>query len=162
MIPPRGSTRRFVAAAAAIAVAAAVAMTGSEARAEDGMAFRKKKAPSTDTTAGEASPSGGEAGAADGEEAPPKVDYVPQAEDRDRPRDPSLLDKNRADAALAKKKKKEEPPFYEKWQFWTVTGAAVVGAVILIFAVPPLVHEIKGGDPHGCPMATGTWLGCFP
>jgi hypothetical protein len=166
MAGARGSTHRIIAAAAALAVAATVGMTGGAARAEaDGMAFRKKKAPAADSTGSEASPSGGgdsgSAGAAAEEGETRRAADVPQAEDRDRPRDPSLLQKNRADAALAKKKQQEEnaPRFYEKWPFWAVTGAVVVGAVLVIFAGPPLIHQINGGDPRAC---NPNYRGCFP
>jgi hypothetical protein len=74
-----------------------------------------------------------------------------QAEDSDKPKDPSLLDKKPADAALEKQKQAPVgPPFYEKWQFWAIAGAVVVGAVVLILGGQALYHTINGGDVRPC------------
>ena len=55
-----------------------------------------------------------------------------QVEDTDKPKDPSLLDKKPADAAVAAEEQAPVgPPFYEKWQFWAIAGGVVVGAVAL-------------------------------
>jgi hypothetical protein len=74
-----------------------------------------------------------------------------QAEDSDKPKDPSLLDKKEADAALAKQKQAPVgPPFYEKWQFWAIAGAVIVGAVVLVWGGSALYHTINGGDVRPC------------
>jgi hypothetical protein len=86
-------------------------------------------------------------------------DSVGQAEDTDKPKDPSLLDKNAADAALAKQKQAPVgPPFYERWQFWAITGAVVVGVVALIFAGQAISHQVSGGDVRPCNM---DFTACF-
>jgi hypothetical protein len=86
-------------------------------------------------------------------------DSVGQADDADKPKDPSLLDKNAADAAAAKQKKIDTgPPFYEKWQFWVIAGAVVVGAVAAIWATQEISHQIGGGDVRPCNM---TFTACF-
>jgi hypothetical protein len=165
MIPPRGWTRGFGVTAATLVVAAAAVMATTAGVAHAEAAFRKKKAPSSDASGTEASPSGGETSgeignSTEGGEAPaPKGTYVPQAEDKDRPHDPALLAPTPADAALAKKAKKEEgPPFYTKWQFWAITGGVVVGAIAAIWAGSKLVHEMGGGDVRGC---NRDYSGCF-
>ena len=74
-----------------------------------------------------------------------------QVEDSDKPKDPSLLDKKPADAAVAQQKQAPVgPPFYEKWQFWAIAGAVVVGAVVLIIGGQALYHTINGGDVRPC------------
>ena len=149
-------------------VAAATVLPAASARAD--IAFRKTTPAATDSTSSEVEPIRGEravAQAADApasdDEAPPpakKEEYVPQAEDKDRPHDPSLLDQNTAEAQLkAKAKKNKEVPIYEKWQFWAITGGAVVvlvGAIIGGFAI---AHQINGGDIRPCGMAFET--ACF-
>ena len=76
-----------------------------------------------------------------------------QAEDSDKPKDPSLLDKTAADAAVAKQKEAPVgPPFYEKWQFWAIAGAVVVGAIALIWGGQALAHQLNGGDVRPCNM----------
>jgi hypothetical protein len=80
-----------------------------------------------------------------------KSDIADQAEDKDRPKDPSLLDKNAADAAVAKKKQEDAgPPFYEKWQFWAITGGVVVAIVAAAIVVPKISHQVNGGDVRPC------------
>src|SRR5262245_56603943 len=77
----------------------------------------------------------------------PSSKTADQVEDSDKPKDPSLLDKKPADAALEQQKQPPVgPPFYEKWQFWAIAGAVVVGAVVLIFGGQALYHTINGGD----------------
>jgi len=74
-----------------------------------------------------------------------------QVEDADKPKDPSLLDKKPADAAVAQQQQAPiGPPFYEKWQFWAIAGAVVVGAVALIWGGSALYHTINGGDVRPC------------
>ena len=74
-----------------------------------------------------------------------------QVEDNDKPKDPSLLDKKPADAAVAQQQQAPiGPPFYEKWQFWAIAGAVVVGAVALIWGGSALYHTIHGGDVRPC------------
>lgn len=74
-----------------------------------------------------------------------------QAEDADKPKDPSLLDKKPADAAVEQQKQAPVgPPFYEKWQFWAIAGAVVVGAVVLILGGQALYHTLNGGDVRPC------------
>lgn len=80
-------------------------------------------------------------------------DSVGQADDADKPKDPSLLDKNAADAAVAKDKKAAAPvgpPFYEKWQFWAITAVVVVGVIGLIWAGQQIAHQASGGDVRPC------------
>ena len=76
-----------------------------------------------------------------------------QAEDNDRPKD-SILDKKPADAAVASKKAEAAPstPFYEKWQFWALTGGIVVGAVVAILVGQRIAHQMAGGDARPCNM----------
>jgi hypothetical protein len=148
-----------------------VAANAGAAHAE--VAFRKKKPPTTDSTGTEAAPTGGDqkaagdsagaasGGAAAGGEAAPAEDTtpkpaVPQAEDPDRPHDPSLLAKPRTGADVTTEKQgrpqDEGPPFYKKWQFWAITGAIVVGAVAAVWGGSKLVHEANGGDIRPCNM----------
>jgi hypothetical protein len=145
-----------------------LASAGGLARAD--VAFRKKKAPTTESSATEASPTGGEVDKSTapppaGTEAAPaaaaQTQYVPQADDTDRPHDPSLLTKTPADAAVDKqaRQRDEGPPFYTKWQFWTVTGLIVVGAVAAVWAGTKLAHEAGGGDIRTCD--TMRFVGCF-
>jgi hypothetical protein len=156
--PGRRLPRALLVVGASLAVVVASLVPAGVAHAD--VAFRKKKAPAESE---EASPSGGEIGNAPAtdSEAPttPKTDYVPQAEDKDRPRDPSLLQANAADAALKKKAKKEEgPPIYTKWQFWAITGGVAVGLVAAFFGGRALLHSMNGGDVRPCnPMFSG----CF-
>ena len=66
MIPPRGWTRGFGVTAAALVVAAAAVMATTAGVAHAEAAFRKKKAPSSDTSGTEASPSGDRSGTDEG------------------------------------------------------------------------------------------------
>jgi hypothetical protein len=95
--------------------------------------------------------------AAEDNEAPKAaVPDAPQVEDTDKPKDKSLLAKQPADTA--KKSQAGDEAFYQKWQFWAVTGGIVVGAVALIFGGQALYHSINGGDVRPC---NPSFLGCF-
>jgi hypothetical protein len=93
--------------------------------------------------------------AADDNEAPKaSVPDAPQVEDTDKPKDKSLLAQQPVDTA--KKSQAGDEAFYQKWQFWAVTGGIVVGAVALIFGGQALYHSINGGDVRPCnPMFVG-------
>ena len=74
-----------------------------------------------------------------------------QAEDSDKPKDSSLLEKKPADAAVAQQAQAPiGPPFYEKWQFWAIVGGALVGVVALVWGGSALYHTINGGDVRPC------------
>jgi hypothetical protein len=78
-------------------------------------------------------------------------DGMGQVEDGDKPKDPSLLDKKPADAAVAQQQQAPVgPPFYEKWQFWVIAAAVVVGVGALIWGGTALAHTINGGDVRPC------------
>jgi len=154
---------------AAAVVAASVLVSARDARAD--VAFRKKTLAANDTTATEASSSGGEPGgevegATDTDAPPPpaKTQYVPQAEDKDKPRDPSLLDQTPAEGQLAAKGKAKPkdtgPPFYQKWQFWAITGGVVIGVVGAVLGGRALWHQMQGGDIQACNPMTFT-AGCY-
>jgi hypothetical protein len=84
-------------------------------------------------------------------------DGMGQVEDGDKPKDSSLLEKKPADAAIEQQKQAPVgPPFYEKWQFWAITGAVLVGAVALFFGGRALYHTINGGDVRPCNMSFQT------
>ena len=97
--------------------------------------------------------------AAEDNEAPKAaVPDAPQVEDTDKPKDKSLLAQTPADAAVSKKNAGGDEAFYQRWQFWAVTGGIVVGAVALFFGGQALYHSLNGGDVRPCnPM----FLGCF-
>jgi hypothetical protein len=88
-----------------------------------------------------------------------KTDITDQAEDKDRPKDPSLLDKNAADAAVAQKKQQEGPPFYEKWQFWAIAGGVVAAIVVAAIVAPKISHQVNGGDVRPCNTMFVTCVG---
>ena len=95
--------------------------------------------------------------AAEDNEAPKaSVPDAPQVEDTDKPKDKSLLAQQPADTA--KKSQAGDEAFYQRWQFWAVTGGIVVGAVALIFGGKALYHSINGGDVRPCNPA---FLGCY-
>ena len=75
-----------------------------------------------------------------------------QVEDTDKPKDASLLEKKPADAALEQQKQAAVagPPLYEKWQFWAVVGAVLVGGIALFFGGRALYHTVNGGDVRPC------------
>jgi len=83
---------------------------------------------------------------------------IDQADDADKPKDPSLLDKKPADAAVAQKKQVDTTPMYEKWQFWAIVGVAAVGVAALIWGGSALYHQLNGGDVRPCNM---DFKGCF-
>jgi hypothetical protein len=95
--------------------------------------------------------------AAEDNEAPKAaVPDAPQVEDTDKPKDKSLLAQQPAD--VAKKSQAGDEAFYQKWQFWAVTGGIVVGAVALFFGGKALYHSANGGDVRPC---NPSFLGCF-
>jgi hypothetical protein len=95
--------------------------------------------------------------AAEDDEAPKAaVPDAPQVEDTDKPKDKSLLAQTPADAA--KKSQAGDEAFYQRWQFWAVTGGIVVGAVALFFGGKALYHSLNGGDVRPC---NPSFLGCF-
>jgi hypothetical protein len=97
--------------------------------------------------------------AAEDNEAPKaSAPDAPQAEDSDKPHDKSLLAKQPADAAVAQKGQADQAAFYEKWQFWAITGGIVVGAVALILGGNALYHSLNGGDVRPC---NPSFIGCF-
>ena len=97
--------------------------------------------------------------AAEDNEAPKAaVPDAPQVEDTDKPKDKSLLAATPADAAVAKKNAGGDEAFYQRWQFWAVTGGIVVGAVALFFGGNALYHSLNGGDVRPC---NPSFLTCF-
>jgi hypothetical protein len=95
--------------------------------------------------------------AAEDNEAPKaSVPDAPQVEDTDKPKDKSLLAHQPADTA--KKSQAGDEAFYQKWQFWAITGGIVVGAVALIFGGKALYHSINGGDVRPCNPA---FINCY-
>jgi hypothetical protein len=97
--------------------------------------------------------------AAEDNEAPKAaVPDAPQVEDTDKPKDKSLLAQTPADAAVTKKNAGGDEAFYQKWQFWAVTGGIVVGAVALFFGGKALYHSVNGGDVRPC---NPSFLTCF-
>ena len=97
--------------------------------------------------------------AAEDTEEPKAIKHEPtQAEDTDTAKDKSLLSKQPADEAVAKKGEADNAAFYEKWQFWAITGGVVVGIVGLVLAGRAISHQMNGGDVRPCNMA---FIGCF-
>jgi hypothetical protein len=97
--------------------------------------------------------------AAEDNEAPKAASpEASQAEDTDRPHDKSLLAKQPADAAVAQKGQADQGAFYEKWQFWAITGGIVIGAVALILGGNALYHSLNGGDVRPC---NPDFIGCY-
>jgi hypothetical protein len=138
------------------------------ARAE--VVFRKK-VPATGDAPAEASPSGGEVGteaATAGEGAADKAPAAPQADDKDSPEAQAQREKARADAALARqarnaqlaKERDQTTPFYQRWQFWAITGGVVVGAVLAIWGGAAVAHQLGGGDVRACSTMNDP-AGCF-
>ncbi len=130
----------------------------------------RKKAPASDSSSDQAAPSGGEPGT---DEATPAGDApsgpsATQAEDKDSPEAQAQRDQQRADAALARqarnaeleKERERGTPFYQKWQFWAITGGVVVGAVLAIVAGGAIWHQMQGGDVRAC-NTTMDQGGCF-
>jgi hypothetical protein len=97
--------------------------------------------------------------AAEDDEAPKtSAPEAQQADDTDRPKDKSLLAKQPADAAVAQKGQADQEAFYQKWQFWAVTGGIIVGAFGLIYGGSKLYHSLNGGDVRPC---NPNFIGCF-
>jgi hypothetical protein len=89
--------------------------------------------------------------AAEDDEAPKAaVPDAPQVEDTDKPKDKSLLAQTPADAAVAKKNQSDNEAFYEKWQFWALSGAIAVGVVAAVWGGLTLYHSLNGGDVRPC------------
>lgn len=83
---------------------------------------------------------------------------APQAEDSDKPHDKSLLSRKPADDAVAKKAAEDNQAFYEKWQFWAITGGAIAGLVLAIYGGKALYHSLNGGDVRPC---NPSFIDCF-
>jgi hypothetical protein len=97
--------------------------------------------------------------AAEDDEAPKaSVPDAPQVEDTDKPKDKSLLAQTPADAAVAKKNQSDNEAFYQKWQFWAVSGAIAVGVVAAIWGGITLYHSLNGGDVRPC---NPTFIQCY-
>jgi hypothetical protein len=166
MTAPRVWKRGFVSLGAVVLV---VLVAGA---AHADVAFRKKPPATTDSSSVEGSPSGGDTGDTPATEAAPadgadSGPHAAQAEDKDTPEAQAQRDQQRADAALARKARNEQltrerergTPFYQKWEFWAITGGVVVGGLLAFFAGKALFHDANGGDVRGCAMSdTG---GCF-
>jgi hypothetical protein len=89
--------------------------------------------------------------AAEDNEAPKAaVPDAPQVEDVDKHKDKSLLAQTPADAAVAKKNAGGDDAFYQRWQFWAVTGGIAVGLVAAIWGSITLYHSLNGGDVRPC------------
>jgi hypothetical protein len=86
-----------------------------------------------------------------GDEPSSKSSDLSQVEDNDKPKDPSLLDKKPADAAV-QQQAVPSAPFYENWKFWAIAGVVVVGAVALVLGGYYLSHSANGGDVRPCAM----------
>lgn len=155
MTSPRVCKRGYVTTGALVMVASLLAATGGSARAD--LVFRKKPPAATQETGLEGSPSGGEPGA---EAAAVPAATAPQADDKDYPELQADKEKKEADAALARQARKAQldrekekgTPIYQKWEFWAITGAVVVGAVLTIWGGSAILHQMNGGDIQGCPM----------
>jgi hypothetical protein len=81
-----------------------------------------------------------------------------QVEDSDKPKDKSLLSRQPADAAVAQQNQANDEAFYQKWQFWAITGAVVVGVVGIIYGGSKLYHSLNGGDVRPC---NSSFIGCY-
>jgi hypothetical protein len=98
--------------------------------------------------------------AAEDDEAPKaSVPDAPQVEDTDKPKDKSLLAQTPTDAAVAKKNQSDNEAFYQKWQFWAVSGAIAVGLVAAIWGSITLYHSLNGGDVRPC--NTTAFINCY-
>ncbi|HEX3696844.1 MAG TPA: hypothetical protein VH374_15805 [Polyangia bacterium] len=145
---------KSIVAPVAVVVAVAVALGTSPGVARADVAFRKKPAAKAEPAA-----TGGEPGT-DADTAP-KGPIKLQAQDPD---DPGNAEAKAAAAAAAAALVAKPvppppgPPIYKQWKFWAVAGAAVVGAVALVWGTSALVHAANGGDVKSCP---NTDVGCF-
>jgi hypothetical protein len=165
MTAPRVWKRGFVSMGAVLVVVMVAGVAHSE------VVFRKKAPASTDSTAEEAAPSGGEIGeaqpAGEGAPAADKGTYAAQAEDKDTPEAQAQRDQARADAAIKRQARNAQlaqehdkgMPFYQKWQFWAIAGGVVVGSVLAIWGGSALLHQAGGGDVRGCSPTLAA--GCF-
>ena len=86
-----------------------------------------------------------------GDEPSSKSSDKSQIEDNDKPKDPSLLDKKPADAAV-QQQAAPSAPFYENWKFWAIAGVVLAGVVALGFGVYYTSHAASGGDVRPCAM----------
>jgi uncharacterized membrane protein len=86
-----------------------------------------------------------------GDEPSSKPSDLSQVEDNDKPKDPSLLEKKPADAAV-QQQAVPSAPFYENWKFWAIAGVVVVGTIALIVGGYYLSHSANGGDVRPCAM----------
>ena len=97
--------------------------------------------------------------AAEDEETPKaSAPDTTQVEDSDKPKDKSLLSRQPADAAVAQQNQANDEAFYQKWQFWAITGAVVVGVVGIIYGGSKLYHSLNGGDVRPC---NPSFIGCY-
>ena len=167
MTSPRVGKRGFWATSALLVVVAVAATSGTGGTARADLVFRKKPpAAPADESGLEGSPSGGEP-AAEGAAAADKAAYVPQSDDKDYPELQAEKEKKAADAALARQARKTHlesekdrgTPLYQKWEFWAITGAVVVGAVLAVWGGSAVLHEMNGGNIQQCPTAAND--GCF-
>jgi len=94
-----------------------------------------------------------------GDEPSSKSSEPGQVEDGDKPKDPSLLEKKPADAAVQQQAQANQVPFYENWKFWAVAGVVVVGVAALVVGGIYLNHSLNGGDVRPC--ATEFQSRCF-
>lgn len=83
---------------------------------------------------------------------------VSQREDTDKPHDKSLLSRKPADDAVAKKAQEDDQAFYEKWQFWAITGGIVAGGLLAFFGGRALYRSMNGGDVRPC---NSSFIGCY-
>jgi hypothetical protein len=88
---------------------------------------------------------------------PSKSTTADQADDADKPKDGSLLEKKPADAAVAQKQQAPVTPFYEKWQFWALAGGILVVGTLLVVGAFAIGNNLGGGDVRPCNPA---FLGC--
>jgi hypothetical protein len=145
-----------------------VVMVAGAAHAEDrfgsfrsatftGGAFRKK-APAPPAETAEPAPSGGDSATEAAPAGEAAGSAATQAEDKDFPEAQAQRDKARADAALQRQMKNAElakqrdqgEPFYQKWQFWAIAGAVVVGGALAIWGGTAVWHSMQGGDVRAC------------
>lgn len=167
-MPPMTASRVWKAGFVSLGAALLVVMVAGVAHAD--VSFRKKAPATTDSSADQAAPSGGEPGT---DEAAPAAEAAPgssaqQAEDKDTPEAQAQRDQARADAALARqarnaqlaKDRERGTPFYQKWEFWAITGGVVVGAILAVVAGSAVLHQINGGDIRACNTMTDV-AGCF-
>jgi hypothetical protein len=79
-------------------------------------------------------------------------DGMNQVDDSDKPKD---LDKKPTEPGVDLTAKPAPPPsapFYERWQFWALAGAVIVGVVVVVLGGRALAHQLNGGDVRPCNM----------